>query len=318
MFGDINGIPDELSQLDDYLAERESKQKLKPGTEARILWDQEKSQKTEYSLVYLHGFSASHPEGAPVHKAIADKFGYNLYLSRLAEHGIKNKFPLLQLSERKLIRSARFALEIGRRIGKKVILMGTSTGGALSLYLASRSELKSYISALILYAPLIRFYKTKAALLGNTPVRKLLRYVPGSKYLIKKTESTFVETRIWNKSYALGGALTLGNFIHRYMTKDLFSRVTCPAFIGYYYKNSRQRDKVISVKAIRKMAKHLGSRTDLLTMIPYPEAGNHVICSSLLSKTVENVIGHTSSFLKRIGSHTAREEAHLKDLATPG
>ena len=63
--------------------------KLKPGNEARIIWANDSAkQKTEYAIVYLHGFSASQAEGDPIHRNIAKEFGCNLYLSRLAEHGI--------------------------------------------------------------------------------------------------------------------------------------------------------------------------------------------------------------------------------------
>ncbi len=54
--------------------------------------------KTEYSLVYLHGFSASQAEGDPVHRNIAKLFGCNLYLSRLAEHGIDTAEPMMNLT----------------------------------------------------------------------------------------------------------------------------------------------------------------------------------------------------------------------------
>ena len=37
-------------------------------------------EKTEYAVVYLHGFSASQEEGDPVHYDFAKKFGCNLFL----------------------------------------------------------------------------------------------------------------------------------------------------------------------------------------------------------------------------------------------
>jgi esterase/lipase len=151
-------IPERLSELDNYLAKRESRYNLKPGTEAKIVWHEEVQRPTDYAIVYLHGFRASHPEGHPVHQEIAKHFGCNLFLSRMEEHGVISDYPLLNLTEEKLLRSARFAFEIGRRIGKKVILMGTSTGGSLSLYLAAQRKFQKTISALILYSPLIHFY----------------------------------------------------------------------------------------------------------------------------------------------------------------
>jgi len=77
-----------LNQLDNIIAEKESQFPLKPDNQARIVWDDTSHQMTEYAIVYLHGFSASQMEGNPVHRDIAKKFGCNLYLSRLSDHGI--------------------------------------------------------------------------------------------------------------------------------------------------------------------------------------------------------------------------------------
>lgn len=301
-------IPQDPAALDAHLAERESAHDLKPGTEANIIWDNPKDPtQTEYSIVYLHGFRASHPEGDPVHRAIAEKFGYNLFLSRMEEHGIENDYPLLNLTVEKMLQSARFAFEIGKRIGKKVILMGTSTGGSLALWLASREPYRSQISSLILYSPLIRFYGLKGKLLMNSASRGLLRIILGKKYLIKTKGMTYAEERIWNKTYALQGALELGSFVQQYMQAPLFSAVQLPVFIGYYYKNSQEQDTVVSVSAIKKMAEKIGSRTGQAQIVNFPEAKNHVICSSLLSKSVSNVIVNTENFLKKHGSHTTRK-----------
>ena len=77
----------EIYQLESFIAKQESLHKLKPNNQARIVWmnDTIKS-KTEYAIVYLHGFSASQEEGNPVHRNIAKKFGCNLQ-SRQAERG---------------------------------------------------------------------------------------------------------------------------------------------------------------------------------------------------------------------------------------
>ena len=82
-------VPAEAVPLEQYVQKEEAAHKLKPDNEARILWANDSlKNKTEYSLVYLHGFTASQGEGDPVHRDMAKKFGCNLYLSRLAEHGV--------------------------------------------------------------------------------------------------------------------------------------------------------------------------------------------------------------------------------------
>src|SRR5664279_1409130 len=126
---DLPSVPDSLHDIEKYVQQNESAFHLKPDNEARIVWANDSNRQiTKYSIVYLHGFSASQKEGDPVHRNIASEFGCNLYLSRLAEHGIDTSEQLLNLTADKYWESAKQALAIGKKIGRKVIMMGTYTG----------------------------------------------------------------------------------------------------------------------------------------------------------------------------------------------
>ncbi|MCW9705243.1 alpha/beta hydrolase [Fodinibius salsisoli] len=303
-------VPQNLSELDSFLADHEATYDLKAGTEAHIEWQpNSKHQQTEYALVYLHGFRASHPEGHPVHREIADFLGANLYLSRLQEHGIKSNYPLIDLTENKLLESARLALTIGQKIGKKVLIMGCSTGGSLALYLAAQADDRHNIAGLILYSPLIQFYGLKGKLLQHPFSRTLLKRLIPSSYLITTSEVSQAESKIWNSSYALRGALALGAFVEHQMRSELFGKVRCPVFTGYYYKDSNNQDNTVSVPAIQRMLTMLGTPTAQVHSANFPEAKNHVICSSLLSKSTKEVISETKNFLKYVGMQ--------KDRTTP-
>ena len=108
-------VPPGAAQLEKYITDNESKHKLKPDNEARIIWFNDSTkEKTEYAIVYLHGFSASQEEGDPVHKEFAKKFGCNLYLSRLAEHGIDTSDALANYTAEKSWLSAVEAYAIGK------------------------------------------------------------------------------------------------------------------------------------------------------------------------------------------------------------
>lgn len=134
----LPAVPAIDSGLEKYIADGEAKHSIKPNNEARIVWANDSAkQKTEYAIVYLHGFSASQEEGNPVHRNIAKQFGCNLYLSRLSQHGIDTVDALVNLTAENLWESAKQAYAIGKQLGNKVILMGTSTGGSLALQLAA-------------------------------------------------------------------------------------------------------------------------------------------------------------------------------------
>ncbi len=94
-------VPAEPAALVNYItAKMKAAHTLKPDNEAPgcIRANDSLKGKTEYALVYLHGFTASQGEGNPVHRDLAKKFGCNLYLSRLAEHGIDTTEPMVNLT----------------------------------------------------------------------------------------------------------------------------------------------------------------------------------------------------------------------------
>src|SRR5664279_6520927 len=149
-------LPDSLTELESSIIRNEKAVKgIKPDNQARIIWaDSLKKEKTKIAFLYLHGFSASKAEGDPVHKDLAKKYQANLFLSRLAEHGIdRGDSSMINLKAGEYEASAEKALAIAEKLGDEVIVIGTSAGGTLSLFLASRHP---EIKAIILYSPCVR------------------------------------------------------------------------------------------------------------------------------------------------------------------
>lgn len=299
-------LPSSLENLEESILREERKHKLKAGTEARIIWaDPKKKESTPYSLVYLHGFSASQGEGYPVHVDFARRYGINLYLSRLARHGLDTPDAFKDLTPQDLVDSAARAVAIGQRLGRKVIMMGTSTGASLALYLASKTG-KEFLHGLILYSPLVDFYGPVSLLLGNRWGRSLLRIFPGKKFQRKSKIGHPDEAEVWYMSYRLEGVLTLGKLIEDTMTRETFSNVSIPAFVGYYYKNRENQDKIVSVSGILRMYEQLSTQSGQKKLVNFPDAGTHVICSSMLCRELNTVKFKTFEFSENI--------LHLKPL----
>lgn len=299
----VKDLPDSPDELERWIEEQENNEAgVKDNTRAKIIWaDTEKKEKTEYAFVYLHGFKASHGEGYPVHKELAETFGCNLYLSRLVGHGLDTSKPLLHLSASSFKHSALKAFAIGEKIGKKIIIIGTSTGGSLGLFLAANPGLKDNIAALILYSPLIEFYGSSQFFLGYSFSRTILKLLPGKGFMLTaELGSSKAEKEIWYHTYALQGALALGEFIQGEMKNDTFAKVNCPVFTGYYFKNRKEQDKVVSVRAIKRMHRQIATKNELKILREFPEAGTHVICSGLTSGSIKLVKTETITFLTDI------------------
>ena len=64
------------------------------------------------------------------------------------------------------------------------------------------------------------------------------------------------------------------------MNADVFKKVTQPALMLYYYRDSVYQDSVVQVGAMLEMYKELGTPANKKRSVPIPNAGNHVIGSS--------------------------------------
>ncbi|HEY4967769.1 MAG TPA: alpha/beta fold hydrolase [Puia sp.] len=295
---DMPAVPDSLLFIEQFVQQNESAHRLKPDNEARIVWANDTSpQVTNYSIVYLHGFSASQEEGDPVHRNIATEFGCNLYLSRLAEHGIDTSEQLLNLTADKYWESAKQALAIGKKIGRKVILMGTSTGGSLALQLAATYP--KDVAALILLSPNIAINDPFAWLLNNPWGLQIARTVEHGNYIVSDDDRA-IYRQYWNKPYRLEAAVALEEFLETTMTRENFMKVKQPTLVLYYYKDEVHQDSVVKVSAILNMFDELGTPENLKRRVAMPYTGNHVIGSPIKSHDVAGVQKEIEKFMKEV------------------
>lgn len=290
-------VPAEPATLINYIQQQEAAHTVKPDNEARVVWANDSlKNKTGYSLVYLHGFTASQGEGDPVHRDLAKKFGCNLYLSRLAEHGIDTTEPMMNLTSDNLWESAKQALAIGKQIGNKVILVGTSTGGTLALKLAAEYP---DVYALILMSPNIAINDPTAWILNNPWGLQIARKVKGSNYL--DSEDKRPEFRkYWTYHYRIEAAVNLEELVETTMKKETFERVKQPTLTLYYYKDEVHQDSTVKVSAIKEMFSQLGTPADKKREKAMPNTGNHVIGSWIRSHDVPGVEKEAELFMTEV------------------
>lgn len=292
-------LPASLVKLDDSINKAESLIKgLKPDNQARIVWaDSLNKTRTRISFLYLHGFSASQAEGDPVHRDLARKYNANLYLARLSEHGISNgDSTLINLDAGEWEASAEHALEIAKKLGDEVVVIGTSAGGTLTLFLASRHP---EIKAIVLYSPCVRLFDPNAFILNMHWGLQLAKLVTGSP--VKSFKSSGNEhSNYWQLSYRVEALVALQNLISNTMKPEIFQKIKEPAFLGYYYKDQVKQDSTVSVSAMLKMYEELGTPAGMKEKIAFPNAGAHVIGSHIRSKDWQSVEMETDKFLREI------------------
>jgi len=295
---DMPAVPAQPVALEAYVQQQEAMHKLKPDNEARIIWANDSAKgKTPWAIVYLHGFSASQAEGDPVHRNIAKEFGCNLYLSRLSQHGIDTTEPMMNLTAENYWASAEQALAIGKQLGDKVILVGTSTGGTNALQLAAAYP--GDISALVLLSPNIAINNDKAWLLNNPWGMQIAKWVTGKDHIEPDSADTAALRRqYWYTRYPLNATVQLEEMLETSMNKQTFEKVTQPTLVLYYYKDAIHQDSTVKVSAILTMFDQLGTPANLKRKQAMPKTGNHVLGSYIRSHDVEGVQREIEQFLK--------------------
>lgn len=284
-----------LPELKEWVDAKEATfDNIKHDNASQLIFFDSIPQKTDFSVLYLHGFSASTDEGDPVHRNIAKALKANIYLPRLSEHGLTEKEPLLHFTGQKYLDSAKEALSVAKKLGEKVIVISSSTGGTLSLILGNDPQ----IAALLLFGPNVEIYNPDAKLLTLPWGLYIARVLLSSKYHIMDN-ITDEKLNYWTTRYRLESTIHLQKLLETGMRPKVFQSITAPVFIGYYYKNEDEKDEVVSIPALLKMYDQLGTEESKKQKMAFPEAGDHVIISYLTTPNHHQAENAALAFIKK-------------------
>ena len=288
-------IPTTLEEIEPYLAfQNNAVEDVKSIAHAKVYWADSSRQKTQYALVYLHGFSAGPMEGEPLHYNLANYYGWNLYTPRLADHGRDSKESFKELTPQWYLETAQEALAIGRLLGDKLIVMGCSMGGALSLYLASKPE--EQVKGLMLYAPCVALAHPAAGLATGPWGRQLMNVVEGEYRTVQYPPG---EGYAWTPTYHTNGIITIQSFMDKAMTPKTFNNIKVPTMVAYYYKDADHQDPIVSVAAIQDMVQQLGTPKEQVSDHPLPDLDAHVIMHPMKSANPDTVWAVTRNFVEK-------------------
>lgn len=309
----LPALPDHLEELEAWINDREAcKQPLRPDNHARIIWHGERKRPTPYAMVYLHGFTASQGEGDPLHRKLAERFGCNLFLPRLAGHG-RHGSDFADLSPQTYLNSAAEAVAIAERLGRRVIVLGTSAGAMLAMVLSAwytgGDTGLARPFAMLTYSPLIDFHDRRAAWLTNPVFKSSMRLLTrlSKRFQFRSNKPAHsVADRYWYPDYHIQGLIALSDLVHHTMHPETFRRITHPFFLGYYYKSRKVQDPVASVPAMLHMYEQLGTPSQLKRKVAFPEAGGHVISSKYLNSGYNRVIRQSGDFLSEMMERAVR------------
>ncbi len=140
--------------LDDWIAQSEQRVDreygLVAGTEKRITWA-DAAAPTDYAVLYLHGFSATRQETHPLASTVAAALGANLFETRLKGHG-RQRAALADVRAEDWLQDGVEALAIAAALGRRVVVIGTSTGATLAAALLDHPLMQS-VDTIVMLSP---------------------------------------------------------------------------------------------------------------------------------------------------------------------
>lgn len=273
-----------------YLAAREARfDDIIPGVEKRIIWAGQAGEKTPVSVVYIHGFSATSEEIRPVPERVAKGLGANLHFTRLTGHG-RGSAAMAEATVADWINDIAEALEVGRRIGEKVVVIATSTGGTLAAAAALDPDLSRQVSAIIFVSPNFEVNNPLAFLLTWPEARLWAPYVGGQTQ--SSTPRNKLHGEYWTTTYPTVATLPMAAVVEAVADLD-FSAVKIPAL--FYYS---LEDQVVKPGATQIFAEGWGGpkKTVTVTMTPQDDIYSHIIAGDIVSPNqtdgaVEGMLG---------------------------
>lgn len=274
--------------VEKYVLTNESRfSDLRSGTNKKIVWfDPTKKEQTDWSVVFIHGFSASRQELDPVCIKVAQGLKANLFYTRLTGHGRSNK-AMSEASVHGWLNDGVEAIEVGRRLGKKVLLVGSSTGGSLAIWLTANSE---YKPDMLVVSSANFFPKNKLSRIllwpwGNVLVQLLL----GSHRQWKPANK--MHAKMWTHRYESKVLLPMMGLVQITNSTDV-SKIKIPTLLFY-----SKKDKVVDSSLIEQRFPLWGSKKKELVHIEGEGPGHHVLAGDILSPgTNDKMIKHILQF----------------------
>jgi esterase/lipase len=264
------------NDLDAYVAQREANTpNLRPDLGREIIWAYPASKaKTPLSIVYVHGFSASKGEIRPLPDLVAKALGANLFYARLSGHG-QDGAAMGTATVHDWVNDYAEAMAIGRALGERVVVIGTSTGGGLITWALSRPSLSEGIAGVVMLSPNYGVQAAGAQIL-TAPFGKQLAHLIIGKERGFEPENELHATW-WTPKYPTDALLPMAA-ITALAAGQRVENIKNPAFFIY-----SKTDRVIRPELVEQVSERWGGPKQILAVEKNDDPYSHVIAGDALS-----------------------------------
>jgi esterase/lipase len=263
------------TNLDRYLTEAEARYPdITPGAEKTIAWAHPDKRQTDLAIIYLHGYSATRQETAPLSDLLAQQLGANLFYTRLTGHG-RTGAAMADASVRDWLQDSQDALQIGQRLGKQVLVIGTSTGATLATWLALQGD-NPRVLAYIMVSPNFAPKDPAATVLTWPWARHFMPLLLGPEHHWQPRNPQ--QARYWSHRYPVQALLPMMALV-KYVREQPLEQISAPILTLY-----APDDQVVSAAAIEAAFARFGSaHKQLIALKDTQDLSHHVLAGDILS-----------------------------------
>ena len=232
---------------------------ITPGTEKLVAWSGGAPRRTDLALVFIHGFTGSRQSLAPVPGQVAGRVEANVYYTRLTGGGLgADAIGAVTLTDWQ--RDMAEAGRIGAVIGRRVVVVGMSTGCTLAAWWAAQHP---ETAALVMLSP--NFWpRNRGVSLLLTSAGPLLARLLVGRYRDLSGRSE-LEDRYWTTRHHSRSLVPMMQAV-RLGRRTPLEQIHCPVLVVY-----TEQDRVVSVAAIKRAYERVGSTRKQLLELPGAE-----------------------------------------------
>lgn len=284
--------PTALADLDPWLQTSESKfEGLRPGTAKGVVWASADKQQTPWSVVYIHGFSATRLETAPLADQVAKALGANLFYTRLSGHGLPGQ-AMGEASAQDWMADTLEAVRIGKTLGRKVLVISCSTGSTLSTWLGTTPQAAD-VSAFVFISPNFGLKNKMSELINGHWGQQIATAISGDTIRYEQTDPR--EVVAWTGSYPTKALFPMMALVKKVRDSDL-SAFQKPVLVLY-----SAADQTVDPEEIKATFARFGSQQKSIDAVTYSQSkGQHVLAGDIrdpqsVAPMAESIVNWTNS-----------------------
>ena len=266
--------PTVIGELDGWIAQQEAAvTDIRPGTAKGIVWHGAAGERTPWSVVYLHGFSASRLETAPLAEQVAQALGANLFHSRLTGHGRAAPEAMGEARVQDWLADTTEAAAIGRLLGDKVLVISVSTGATLATWLALRPEGRP-VAAHVFISPNFGPRDKRSEIINGPWGQQIALALQGEMRGSAPQDPR--EANAWTSRYPTRALFPMMALVEQVRDSDMAAFQT-PLLLLY-----SEQDKTVDPQMTREVFARIPAANKKAVVVDYSEsAGQHVLAGDI-------------------------------------